>query len=124
MNTDIKQRLAEVLKCPHEVRNDTLMSLISDALAVIDQQERDLVCATTTINGDREQISDRSLRQAVAIIEAAENRELACDGPVGPTTAALTDEEVRQLCRLLQKQTITEHLLIVTWKEAVKRQLL
>jgi len=63
-------------------------------------------------------ISKRSLKRAVAIIESAENRTLACDGPVGSTMAELTNREIDELCRLLKKDVITEHVLRQTWKEA------
>ena len=63
-------------------------------------------------------ISKRSLKRAVAIIESAENRTLACDGPVGSTMAEPTNREIDELCRLLKKDVITEHVLRQTWKEA------
>lgn len=65
-------------------------------------------------------LSKRSLKRAAAIIESAENRCLACDGPTGSTLKELTDREMRELCRLLKKDVITEHVLRTTWKKANK----
>lgn len=63
-------------------------------------------------------VSKRALKRAAAIIEDAENRCMACDGPVGSTLAELTNKEMDDLCRLLKKDVITEHVLKQTWKEA------
>lgn len=68
----------------------------------------------------KHKLSKRALRRAADIIESAENRCLACDGPVGSTLAELTNREMDELCRLLKKDVITEHVLKTTWKAAKK----
>lgn len=61
------------------------------------------------------------LDKAIVIIERAENLAMACDGPVGPTLAALTHCEVEELCRLLKKDVITERVLKSTWRKHLRK---
>lgn len=65
-------------------------------------------------------ISKRALNRAVRIIEAAENRCLACDGPVGSTLAEMTTWEMDEVSRLLKKDVLTENVLRSAWREAQK----
>lgn len=71
--------------------------------------------------GGIESLSTQILNRACDIIECAENREMACDGPVGNTVHALTYWERDELFRLLNTQTLTESLLRRVWKLRSKR---
>lgn len=66
-------------------------------------------------------ISKRKLARAIEIIEAAENRAMACDGPVGSTLAEMTDREFLQLCQLLNKNVLTEKILRAVWLEGQRK---